>query len=327
MIRTEEIENCIICGKKGEVLYEKLRDNLFGAPGEYGFKTCRDCGLIWQSPRPVKEDIHLCYKNYYTHSFPASTLKKRTRHFSKFRDLLRNAVLSEIWGYKQFEINKWWAPFVARLIYLISPLRERARFKMGYFFLPFTGRGRLLEIGCGNGGYLSFMKKFGWNVKGIEMDKEAVKIAREYYGIDVIEGDAEIIDFGKDSFDAIVMSHVIEHFYNPLNIIKKCYDALSQGGILLISTPNTSSLGHKIFKRNWRGLEPPRHIFLFSPRLLQNLLQANGFKVKVNTNILKRILEESCKKSSEATMAYTTEKLLNLFLGNLGEEIIVMGRK
>ncbi|MEW6482205.1 MAG: hypothetical protein AB1397_04305 [bacterium] len=56
MIRTEKIEECILCGSKGKVLYKNLEDRLFGAPGEYGFLKCPKCNLIWLNPRPVKED-------------------------------------------------------------------------------------------------------------------------------------------------------------------------------------------------------------------------------------------------------------------------------
>jgi 2-polyprenyl-3-methyl-5-hydroxy-6-metoxy-1,4-benzoquinol methylase len=330
MIRTEEIKNCIVCGKEGKVLYEKLKDNLFGVSGEFGFRKCNECDIIWQSPRPVKEDIHLCYKNHFTHSIQFPPQKERVRRFSKIRDILRNAMLSEIWGYKQFDVNKWWASILARFFYLIPPLRERARFKMGDFFLPFIGKGRLLEIGCGNGGYLSFMKKLGWNVKGIEMDKEAVKIAREHYGIDVIEGDAETFDFGKNSFDAIVMFHVIEHLYNPLKMIKKCYEALSEGGIIFITTPNTSSFGHKIFKGNWIGLDPPRHIFIFSRHSLQILFERAGFKIsKIYTRPLYFMFEKSLKEKDikKAKLFFDIEKIFKLFNSDLGEETILIGRK
>ncbi len=335
MIKTEEKKECLICGKEGEILYENLEDRLFGVPGRYGFRTCRDCEIIWQSPRPVKEEIEKCYENYYTHQAPPP-FSERIRRFAKFRDMLRNALLSEVWGYKQFKINRWWAPLVARVLYFIPPLRERARFKMGVFLLPFVGKGRLLEIGCGTGRYLGFMKKMGWDVTGIEMDKKACEIARQNFLINIIETDIESMEFKPDSFDAIVASHVIEHLYSPVKVIKECYNALSPGGIILIATPNIFSFGHKIFKGYWIGLDPSRHIYLFSPNSLKKILEESGFKINMVFTSSKQslfVFEESLKfKMSKedfkkAKRLYNIGRFLNVFLKWSGEEIIIMGMK
>jgi predicted SAM-dependent methyltransferase len=113
-------------------------------------------------------------------------------------------------------------------------------------------------------------------------------------------------------------------------MIKKCYEALSEGGIIFITTPNTSSFGHRIFKGNWRGLEPPRHIFIFSPASIRKILEDAGFKTKIHTSCSKRILhmfEESCSENRKAKIAYITERVSNLFLRKIGEEIIARGKK
>jgi hypothetical protein len=55
---------------------------------------------------------------------------------------------------------------------------------------------------------------------------------------------------------------------------------LRPGGLLYIETPNIGSSGHARFGRNWRGLEPPRHLVLFSWASLERLLQQQGFRIR-----------------------------------------------
>src|SRR5207249_6934470 len=86
--------------------------------------------------------------------------------------------------------------------------------------------------------------------------------------------------FASGSFDAIAMSHVIEHVHDPAGLLRECHRILRPGGLLSVVTPNWSSLGHRYFGRSWRGLEPPRHLQLYTlPTLVRELRQA-GFVVE-----------------------------------------------
>ena len=81
-----------------------------------------------------------------------------------------------------------------------------------------------------------------------------------------------------ENYDFITLSHVIEHVYDPVALINACYALLNDGGILWIETPNGKSTGYEIYKSSWRGLEPPRHLMLFTESTLSELLFAAGFK-------------------------------------------------
>lgn len=58
-IKTRAVPNCFLCGSAGEVLYSKMRDRNYSAPGEWSERRCSrpGCGLIWLDPQPVEEDI------------------------------------------------------------------------------------------------------------------------------------------------------------------------------------------------------------------------------------------------------------------------------
>jgi SAM-dependent methyltransferase len=92
-------------------------------------------------------------------------------------------------------------------------------------------------------------------------------------------GSFESIGYPDNSFDAIAMYHVIEHIPDPISLLKECYRILKPGGHLFAVTPNIESWGHRKFGINWRGLEPPRHLHLFSQTTLHSCAQKSGFKV------------------------------------------------
>jgi 2-polyprenyl-3-methyl-5-hydroxy-6-metoxy-1,4-benzoquinol methylase len=145
---------------------------------------------------------------------------------------------------------------------------------------PLRKKGRLLDIGCGNGHFLFIMKKTGWSTMGVEIDPESARIARDLYKLSIFNGHLEEAHYPDCSFDAITINHVIEHLHDPIGLLKECYRILTPGGIVCITTPNLQSLGHRTFKKNWFPLEPPRHLYLWTPQNLRRTLEMAGFKVE-----------------------------------------------
>jgi SAM-dependent methyltransferase len=138
------------------------------------------------------------------------------------------------------------------------------------------GQKTLLDLGCGDGGFLSRAQDCGWDVTGIDIDAKAVHNAIQN-GVNAIEGGIEIYEGQKNIFDAITLSHVIEHVCNPVELLKSCHTLLKPGGQLWLQTPNIDSFGHKLFHKNWRGLESPRHLVLFNRKSLTLALRKAGF--------------------------------------------------
>jgi SAM-dependent methyltransferase len=135
---------------------------------------------------------------------------------------------------------------------------------------------RLLDVGCGNGAFLSKMRALGWRVHGLEPDPAAAKAARAS-GIDVVAGTLADTAWPEGSFDAVTMSSVIEHLHDPGDSLSICRRLLAPGGSLHIMTPNADALGAARFGPHWRGLETPRHLVLFNPRALSLLLERCRF--------------------------------------------------
>lgn len=140
---------------------------------------------------------------------------------------------------------------------------------------PAPGRQDLLDIGAGAGGWVSQATDAGWRARGLEPDKRASSVARAR-GADVEVGGVDAI--GAHRADVITMNHVIEHLHDPIASLGRCHGALRPGGTLWIATPNVRSLGHRAFGSPWYGLDPPRHLVVFSRAGLEMALRAAGFE-------------------------------------------------
>jgi 2-polyprenyl-3-methyl-5-hydroxy-6-metoxy-1,4-benzoquinol methylase len=272
-IRFEPRPCCYLCGKIGHRVRVHLEDKLFGAPGTWNFSECSDeaCGLIWLDPMPVPEDLPKAYASYYTHD----PVQEKTS-YRRFRDLYREvkkAHLASALGYECESVN-WPARLLSKLL-LFFPER-RSGIEGEVMFLPAQPGAKLLDVGCGSGERLQKMRDMGWSVSGIDFDETAVRKAKAR-GLDVSCGTIPGIWFPPETFDVVTMGHVIEHVPDPIAMLKECNRILRPGGRVVLSTPNSSSWGHKLFKKNWRGLEPPRHLHLFSTSSIKQTLRRAGF--------------------------------------------------
>jgi 2-polyprenyl-3-methyl-5-hydroxy-6-metoxy-1,4-benzoquinol methylase len=271
-MRTEPRKYCILCGGSGEKIYDGLRDNLFGVPGCWNIMKCGNsrCGIAWVDPRPVEDDITMAYIHYYTHSMPKEkdqfAVRKRAKH------ILRLGYLSSEYGYPCSLSN--WEKMFSRAMYLLPG--QRAYLDFSIFYLPMVKGGRLLEVGCGRGDALLSMQQLGWTVEGIDLDPEAVEQAKKK-GLNVKAGTLGASHYLENSFDAVVMSHVLEHVYNPKELLVESRKLLKKSGYLVVVTPNLEGLGHRMFKQCWRGLEPPRHINIFTISAMRDMAEAIEF--------------------------------------------------
>ena len=264
---------CALCGNPGERLYAGLQDRLFGTPGEWNISRCQNasCGLLWLDPMPVEEDLWKAYQTYYTHGDrPVSGSLVRNLYHR-----IKDGYLAHRFGYSGARVNPVFR-VLGFVLYLFPGRRAIADFEV--FHLPSVKDGRLLEVGCGSGAMMNAMSNRGWNTEGVDFDPGAVETARKK-GLNVSLGTLAEQRFPANTYDAIVMSHVIEHVPDPLAVIGECHRILKRGGLLVMITPNSTSLSHQVFQSNWRGLEPPRHLYIFNLRLAPVIVGGLGLTV------------------------------------------------
>ena len=77
----------------------------------------------------------------------------------------------------------------------------------------------------------------------------------------------------------MTVNHLIEHVPDPVGLLKECRRVLKPGGRFILGTPNSESFGRLLFKADWRGLEPPRHLYLFCPSSIGMILNMAGFNM------------------------------------------------
>jgi len=286
-IATEAVADCLICGARGTTLHPELRDRVFGAPGVWRMAQCRRCQLAWLDPRPTPADIGKAYATYYTHTaqqagnvfrsvVPAAQRAERMRDriSTWFRDAAER-VRERRLGYEGGR-GSMGVGLLSRVIELIPVARDSAVLSVASL-PPGQGR-RLLDVGSGSGDFLLRMRARGWNVLGVEPDPVAAAKARAK-NLDVRDGMLADAALPDDTFDAIVLSHVIEHVHDPIALLRECGRVLRPGGVLVLMTPNLASVGHRRFGADWRGLEPPRHLHVFSVGSLAACVRAVGLEV------------------------------------------------
>lgn len=254
-IPTRPCADCYLCRNQGALLYNGMRDHLFSVPGMWAFRKCSnpDCGLVWLDPMPLEKFISKAYQIYYTHR------KYSLKEISNMINFLKSKL--------QLAYN---------LLLRATPI-HRERRKLNLMYLDNMRTGRLLDVGCGDGYQLSQLRALGWEVEGQELDPKAAAHARDTYNLSVHLGVLKDLAFPDAEFDAVSMRHVIEHVHDPVALLIECKRILKSNGTLVCITPNVESFGHKHFGSSWRGLEPPRHLYLFSPKTLAEIAVRAGF--------------------------------------------------
>lgn len=269
----ERVEQCPVCGgRERHLLYSGLTDRVFRcAPGHWDLYQCKGCRSAYLDPRPTPTTIGIAYSTYFTHKINSKDDLDGLSWARRVRRALANGYRNHRFGTNHQPSSRL-GVLTARLLpsqrlTIDAEIRDIPKAKPGE---------RLLDVGCGNGEFLALARLSGWDVVGVDFDPNAVTVARSR-GLDVRQGSVDVLDPEKETFDGITLSHVIEHVHDPLAVLRRCHALLKPGGWIWLETPNIESPGHQRYRSDWRGLEPPRHLVLFSrDSLFRTLVQA-GF--------------------------------------------------
>lgn len=204
----------------------------------------------------------------------------------------------------------------------------------------FVETGNVLDVGCASGYFLEVAKEQGYTPYGVEFSEYSSDIAKKIFGDEsIFHGTLEQCSFQEKMFDVIAMSDLIEHVNSPIETLSKAYSLLKNEGLIMIMTPDTSSLSNKIMGKKWSHYKL-EHLYYFSPSSMKMLAE------KCNMQILH---EERSKKALNIEYLYTQFKvyhhwilspLLNLlhfvlpkkirtlnFHISLGEMLVILKKK
>jgi SAM-dependent methyltransferase len=209
---------------------------LCGVPGDvvhrrppFAVVRCPVCGLVFVSPRLTARSLQRLYDE--PAYFEGGVYGDRTSWSPAM-------VLQRTWAHGR----------LARLVRLRPP------------------PGNLLEIGSGYGLFLAAARDAGYRVRGVELSRTGVRVARDELGLDVLGG--QLADAPLDPADVICFWDTLEHVPDPLVFLRQVRDRLSPDGAIALSVPNISSIPARALGARWWTLKPEQHIWHFTPRTL-----------------------------------------------------------
>jgi len=125
-----------------------------------------------------------------------------------------------------------------------------------------------LEVGCGMGGYLLAARDLGYRTFGVEPSTQHSAAARRVTDLHIIDGYYQPGVLGV-MFDVVLLSHVLEHIYEPRLFLESLAQDLAPGGRLVVITPNVGSLAAKCLGRYWSMLKPIDHVSMLTKQALR----------------------------------------------------------
>ena len=137
------------------------------------------------------------------------------------------------------------------------------------------GRGRLLEVGAGRGGFVRVALRRGWSVVANEVSETGLSELRRTRA-EIAAGTVEDARFADARFDLVVTLEVLEHLPAPSSHLQELARITRPGGLLLLTTPNFNGLSRRFLGTRWRVVDPG-HIGYFTPSTLGAALHRAGY--------------------------------------------------
>jgi len=259
---------------------------MFDHYDHYDYFKCTNCACAFLHPMPDMETIGTFYPAHYSIYDEGSQQRKVGK--------LKQAILRRNHGYSHLA-PPWLYILLASLL---SPF-----YKLNT--LNYIENGKLLDVGCGNGRFLTTMRSLGWDVQGVEFSENGVKVCHAAK-LPVHHGDLASASFPSASFDLITVRHVIEHIPEPHAFMVELARILKPSGHLVIETPNSEALGRQWLGPNWFANEVPRHLILYTLQSLNLLTTRNrlttltqqlGSTPKIFLNSIDYVLQNQGKPS------------------------------
>ena len=192
------------------------------------------------------------------------------------------------------EEKVYWNGGSQKKIYFQKEIREtfvkefESRLKTMKRYQP--GCGKLLDVGCGIGHFLDTARRQGWEVRGLDISENAAAAAQEAYELKVAVGTLEDSGFTDREFDCMTLWDVIEHIRRPLENVRAANRLLRNGGILVMKTPDESSLFKQFARASYHLLGGSGsfllkyvyyipHYFSYTRKAMTLMLERSGFEV------------------------------------------------
>lgn len=261
------VPRCPMCGQARRDPIGVARDAMVNGTDPWMLWHCESCATAWLDPRPDDASLPAAYDfDYVTHRPPAAPRR------AGWLTSLIDGYLNRRFGMHRSPSSSLGFAFFS----VLAPLR----LKLDYYgrHLPPGRGGRLLDIGCGNGDFVALARSMNWDAEGLDPDTAAVAACLDR-GIPVTQG--FVSDLGatrqRDYWDAVTMSHCLEHVPDPRSMLRDVHAMLAPGGTVWMGLPNPSSLGARFYGLHWESYDAPRHLSLPALDVLLAACRDAGF--------------------------------------------------
>ena len=276
-----ESVSCAICGIDSADLVFETRDWIFANEGKFRIVKCRNCELVYMNPRPAPDEAWKFYPRRYHAYQPVKNGRSEDSQQSGLREALKRSVLEDAFGYppadgKQPPSGAIFSNPIARR--LASRMFQSTFESIG--IAPYSGRHRILDVGCGSGAYVARMGRLGWEAHGLEMNPDAARYAREQLDLNVQDGRLPDPRLETGYFDVVTMWDSFEHMPNPTDVLTDVHRLLAPGGLLIFNTPNFDSIYRRTFGDKWFNVAAPLHYYHYTAKSLPRLLAKAGFRIR-----------------------------------------------
>lgn len=207
--------------------------------GKFRVEECVDCKLVRLNPQPSDQELSKIYSENYF-----IKLDNNQAYISQLKSSTADRYLNLIESYSKNAL-----------------------------------RGRLLEIGCGQGDFLVKAAARGLDVTGVEYSSHAAEIAANKLGQrgQVICGEVTHLPASaQQSFDYVVFADVLEHVRHPRRFLESVHHLLRQGGMAIVIVPSLDSFSARLMKNKWVEFKL-EHLWYFSKKTLKRLLYSENF--------------------------------------------------
>lgn len=231
--------NCNLCGSNN-------RKFLF-VKNSFEIFRCMQCGLIYADIEWTQDEVQKFYSKDYFVCCENTSAKCYLDYFEKEREAL---IANGKKRLKQIEYKQ-------------------------------PPPGRLLDVGCACGYFVEIAQKNGWEAEGLDISEYATAYGRDTLGLKLQTTSLKVYESycQKNYFDLITFWGVFDQLIDPKETLKAAYNLLKDNGLIVIRIPNADNLWVKLAGKQWHFFSPPAHIYYFTFKTIQTLLEEIGFKV------------------------------------------------
>ena len=262
----ERINNCPVCGETDSELTVNTVD-YSTSKERFDIQNCVKCGHLYTNPRITEDSIGPYYDNpdYISHTNENKGLFGRTYQFLRGINLRR---------------------------------------KISYVEQVFSGKGTVLDYGCGTGQFLEALVASGKKSLGVEINENARKAAERFGSV------YSSINEVDEGVEVITMWHVLEHVYDIHGLLSEFKKRMLKGGHLIVAVPNPESYDAQYYNEFWAAWDVPIHVHHYTENSIKTLMGQHGFSLekvipmKLDSYYISLLSEQYKSKTKKRSLRY-----------------------